>query len=123
MPSEARWSVRDLADLAASIRDHEQKTAISSIGRVAYLEGDPGREGGLDPGTKYVVIDGNSLLAVAREAGFTEIKVMLDDDTGSNPTKYWSRPSSPTFTARNRQLCSAGSVRTRPRSRRLTCDA
>ncbi|MGW7594747.1 ParB/RepB/Spo0J family partition protein, partial [Streptomyces rubiginosohelvolus] len=36
-------------------------------------------------GTKYVVIDGNSRLAAAREAGLTEIKVMLDDKLGSNP--------------------------------------
>ncbi|WP_331743867.1 ParB/RepB/Spo0J family partition protein (plasmid) [Streptomyces sp. NBC_00873] len=84
-PDNPRSDLGDLTDLGASLRDHGQKTAISIMGRFAYLEGNPGREGDLDPGTKYVVIDGNSRLAAAREAGLTEIKVMLDDDLGSNP--------------------------------------
>lgn len=84
-PDNPRSELGDLTDLSASLRDHGQKTAISIMGRFAYLEGNPGREHDLEPDTKYVVIDGNSRLAAAREAGLTEIKVMLDDSLGSNP--------------------------------------
>lgn len=84
-PDNPRSDLGDLADLGHSLRDHGQKTAISIMGRFAYLEGNPGREDNLEPGTKYVVIDGNSRLAAAREVGLTEIKVMLDDALGSNP--------------------------------------
>lgn len=84
-PDNPRSDLGDLADLGLSLRDHGQKTAISIMGRFAYLEGNPGREDDLEPGTKYVVIDGNSRLAASREVGLTEIKVMLDDDLGSNP--------------------------------------
>lgn len=84
-PDNPRSQLGDLTSLAASLRDHGQKTAISIMGRVAYLEGNPGRENDLEPDTKYVVIDGNSRLAASREAGLAEIKVMLDDDLGSNP--------------------------------------
>ncbi|MFF5337793.1 ParB/RepB/Spo0J family partition protein [Streptomyces sp. NPDC013181] len=84
-PDNPRSDLGDLTDLGNSLRDHGQKTAISIMGRFAYLEGNPDREADLEPGTKYVVIDGNSRLAAAREAGLTEIKVMLDDSLGSNP--------------------------------------
>ncbi|MGW1129710.1 ParB/RepB/Spo0J family partition protein [Streptomyces sp. NPDC002526] len=84
-PDNPRSDLGDLTDLANSLRDHGQKTAISIMGRFAYLEGNPDREDDLEPGTKYVVIDGNSRLAASREAGLTEIKVMLDDKLGSNP--------------------------------------
>ncbi|WP_327249840.1 ParB/RepB/Spo0J family partition protein [Streptomyces sp. NBC_01320] len=84
-PDNPRSELGDLTDLSASLRDHGQKTAISIMGRFAYLEGNPGREDDLEQDTKYVVIDGNSRLAASREAGLTEIKVMLDDDLGSNP--------------------------------------
>ncbi|MER8267997.1 ParB/RepB/Spo0J family partition protein [Streptomyces griseus] len=84
-PDNPRSELGDLSALAASLRDHGQKTAISIMGRFAYLEGNPGRKDDLEEGSKYVVIDGNSRLAAAREAGLTEIKVMLDDELGSNP--------------------------------------
>ncbi|MFF8556591.1 ParB/RepB/Spo0J family partition protein [Streptomyces sp. NPDC015501] len=84
-PDNPREELGDLTDLGASLRDHGQKTAISIMSRFAYLEGNPDRKNDLEEGTKYVVIDGNTRLAAAREAGLTEIKVMLDDDLGSNP--------------------------------------
>ncbi|WP_258044636.1 ParB/RepB/Spo0J family partition protein [Streptomyces sp. SM11] len=84
-PDNPRSELGDLSALAASLRDHGQKTAISIMGRFAYLEGNPDRKDDLEEGTTYVVIDGNSRLSAAREAGLTEIKVMLDDDLGSNP--------------------------------------
>ncbi|MFH8483652.1 ParB/RepB/Spo0J family partition protein [Streptomyces sp. NPDC018055] len=84
-PDNPRSELGDLTDLGASLRDHGQKTAISIMGRFAWLEGNPGREVDLEPDTKFVVIDGNSRLAAAREAGLTTIKVMVADDLGSNP--------------------------------------
>ncbi|GAB2949438.1 ParB/RepB/Spo0J family partition protein [Streptomyces sp. NPDC059173] len=84
-PANPREELGDLTDLGASLRDHGQKTAISIMSRFAYLEGNPDRKNDLEEGTKYVVIDGNTRLAAAREAGLTEIKVMLDDELGSNP--------------------------------------
>ncbi|WP_228925413.1 ParB/RepB/Spo0J family partition protein [Streptomyces sp. DH7] len=84
-PDNPREQLGDLTDLGASLRDHKQKTAISIMSRFAYLEGNPDRKNDLEEGTKYVVIDGNSRLAAAREAGLPDIKVMLDDELGSNP--------------------------------------
>ncbi|MFD5898657.1 ParB/RepB/Spo0J family partition protein [Streptomyces sp. NPDC060366] len=83
-PANPRSSLGDLADLAGSMRDHGQKTAISIMSRFSYLEAHPGKEGDLEKGTKYVAIDGNSRLAAAREAGIEEVKVMLDDDLGAD---------------------------------------
>ncbi|WP_432106217.1 ParB/RepB/Spo0J family partition protein [Streptomyces sp. bgisy091] len=84
-PDNPRTQPGELTELGASLRDHGQKTAISIMSRFAYLEGNPGREEDLEPNTKYVAIDGNSRLAASREAGLTEIKVMLDDELGADP--------------------------------------
>ncbi|MFE4177173.1 ParB/RepB/Spo0J family partition protein [Streptomyces sp. NPDC056909] len=84
-PDNPRSSLGDLTDLVGSMRDHGQKTAISIMGRFAYLEANPGNEDKLEPESRYVAIDGNSRLAAAREAGLTTVKVMLDDELGSNP--------------------------------------
>ncbi|WP_331745622.1 ParB/RepB/Spo0J family partition protein [Streptomyces virginiae] len=84
-PRNPRSSLGDLTDLAKSLRDHGQKTAISIMSRLAYLEANPELAEDLEKGTKYVAIDGNSRLAAAREASFDEVKVMLDEDLGSNP--------------------------------------
>ncbi|MFB7867412.1 ParB/RepB/Spo0J family partition protein [Streptomyces sp. NPDC056069] len=83
-PDNPRSELGDLTDLGNSLRDHGQKTAISIMSRFAYVEANPTREAELEDGTKYVVIDGNSRLAAAREAGLTEIRVMLDDDLGAD---------------------------------------
>ncbi|NUK09942.1 ParB/RepB/Spo0J family partition protein [Streptomyces lunaelactis] len=84
-PANPRSKLGDLTDLTGSMRDHGQKTAISIMSRFTYIEANPDREEELEAGTKYVVIDGNSRLAAAREGGLTKIKVMLDEDLGSNP--------------------------------------
>ncbi|MGW2207377.1 ParB/RepB/Spo0J family partition protein [Streptomyces sp. NPDC001774] len=83
-PDNPRTELGDLTDLGNSLRDHGQKTAISVMSRFAYLEGNPGREQNLESGARYVVIDGNSRLAAAREAGLETIKVMVDDNLGGN---------------------------------------
>ncbi|MGW2563364.1 ParB/RepB/Spo0J family partition protein [Streptomyces sp. NPDC001514] len=84
-PANPRSEMGDLTDLAGSLRDHGQKQAISIMSRFSYLEANPDREDELEEGTRYVAIDGSTRLAAAREAGLAEIKVMLDDDLGSNP--------------------------------------
>lgn len=83
-PGNPRSELGDLSQLAGSLRDHGQKQAISIMSRFSYLEANPERESELEPGTKYVAIDGNSRLAAAREAGLAEIKVTLNEDLGSN---------------------------------------
>ncbi|MFJ6054707.1 ParB/RepB/Spo0J family partition protein [Streptomyces sp. NPDC092307] len=84
-PANPRSSLGDLSELAASLRDHGQKTAITIMSRFSYLEANPHREEELEQDTRYVVIDGNSRLAAAREAGLGEIKVMIDEELGSTP--------------------------------------
>ncbi|MFD4144399.1 ParB/RepB/Spo0J family partition protein [Streptomyces sp. NPDC058572] len=84
-PANPRSEMGDLTDLAGSLRDHGQKQAISIMSRFSYLEANPERENELEEGARYVAIDGSTRLAAAREAGLAEIKVMLDDDLGSNP--------------------------------------
>ncbi|MFF8840552.1 ParB/RepB/Spo0J family partition protein [Streptomyces sp. NPDC015130] len=83
-PDNPRSELGDLTELAGSLRDHGQKTAISIMGRAAYLAASPDNEGALEPDTRYVVIEGNSRLAAAREAGLKTIKVMVDDEMGSD---------------------------------------
>ncbi|MFJ9551787.1 ParB/RepB/Spo0J family partition protein [Streptomyces erythrochromogenes] len=82
-PANPRTTLGDLSDLAASLRDHGQKQAITIMSRFSYVEANPDRAQELDEGTEYVVIDGNSRLAASREAGLANIKVMLDEDLGS----------------------------------------
>lgn len=83
-PANPRSSLGDLSELAGSLRDHGQKQAVTIMSRFAFLEANPERAGDLEEGAKYVVIDGNSRLAAAREAGLTDIKVTLDEDLGAN---------------------------------------
>ncbi|MFE3074329.1 ParB/RepB/Spo0J family partition protein [Streptomyces sp. NPDC059247] len=84
-PDNPRSELGDLSELAGSLRDHGQKTAISLVTRFAYLEANPGREADLEAGTSYVAIDGNSRLAAAREVGLKTLKVMVDDGLGADP--------------------------------------
>ncbi|MFB7359633.1 ParB/RepB/Spo0J family partition protein [Streptomyces gardneri] len=84
-PENPRSKLGNLTELSGSLRDHGQKTAISVMTRFAYLKANPGREPDLEPDTQYVAIDGNSRLAAAREAGLAAVKVMVDDNLGSDP--------------------------------------
>jgi len=54
------------------------------MNRDAYVKANPDRAGDLEPDTMYVVIDGSSRLAAAREAGLATVKVMVSDDQGTN---------------------------------------
>ncbi|WP_432021314.1 ParB/RepB/Spo0J family partition protein [Streptomyces sp. 1222.5] len=82
-PDNPRSSLGDLTDLVGSLRTHGQKQAITVMNRDAYVEANPDHEAGIEPEATYVVIDGSSRLAAAREAGLTSIKVMVSDDQGS----------------------------------------
>ncbi|MCK1823389.1 ParB/RepB/Spo0J family partition protein [Streptomyces sp. XM83C] len=82
-PDNPRSSLGDLSDLAGSLKTHGQKQAITVMNRDAYIKANPSREADLEPDTTYVVIDGSSRLAAAREADLTTVKVMVSDDQGS----------------------------------------
>ncbi|MGW2425888.1 ParB/RepB/Spo0J family partition protein [Streptomyces sp. NPDC001709] len=83
-PDNPRSSLGDLSDLAGSLKTHGQKQAITVMNRDAYVRANPEREADLDPDTTYVVIDGSSRLAAAREAQLPTIKVLVSDDQGVN---------------------------------------
>ncbi|MEU9979551.1 ParB/RepB/Spo0J family partition protein [Streptomyces sp. NPDC051014] len=83
-PDNPRSSLGDLTDLAGSLRDHGQKQAITVMNRDAYVKANPEREADLEPDTAYVVIDGSSRLAAAREAGLARVAVMVSDDQGDS---------------------------------------
>ncbi|MFE9454481.1 ParB/RepB/Spo0J family partition protein [Streptomyces sp. NPDC006739] len=82
-PDNPRSTLGDLTDLAGSLRTHGQKQAITVMNRDTYIKANPDREPDLEPDTYYVVIDGSSRLAAAREAGLPTVKVMVSDDQGS----------------------------------------
>ncbi|MER5699133.1 ParB/RepB/Spo0J family partition protein [Streptomyces mirabilis] len=83
-PDNPRSSLGDLTDLAGSLKTHGQKQAITVMNRDAYLKANPEREADLEPDTAYVVIDGSSRLAAAREAGLEALAVMVSDEQGNN---------------------------------------
>ncbi|WP_210594157.1 ParB/RepB/Spo0J family partition protein [Streptomyces sp. GESEQ-35] len=83
-PDNPRSSLGDLTDLAGSLKTHGQKQAITVMNRDAYVKANPAHEEGLEADTTYVVIDGSSRLAAARDAGLDNIKVMVSDDLGAN---------------------------------------
>ncbi|MFC5204188.1 ParB/RepB/Spo0J family partition protein [Streptomyces kaempferi] len=83
-PDNPRSNLGDLTDLAGSLKSHGQKQAITVMNRDAYLKASPEREADLEPDTAYVVIDGSSRLAAAREAGLETVAVMVSDDQGNN---------------------------------------
>ncbi|MCF3136743.1 ParB/RepB/Spo0J family partition protein, partial [Streptomyces olivochromogenes] len=82
-PDNPRSTLGDLADLAGSLATHGQKQAITVMNRDSYVKANPDHEAELEPDTHYVVIDGSSRLAAAREAGLATVKIMVSDDQGS----------------------------------------
>ncbi|MFJ3826028.1 ParB/RepB/Spo0J family partition protein [Streptomyces nodosus] len=81
-PDNPRSSLGDLTQLAASLKEHGQKQAITVMNRDAYLRANPRWEAEIDKDATHVVIDGSSRLAAAREAGLLTVKVLVDDDQG-----------------------------------------
>ncbi|MHB9864500.1 ParB/RepB/Spo0J family partition protein [Streptomyces sp. YIM S03343] len=82
-PDNPRSSLGDLTELAGSLSTHGQKQAITVMNRDTYVKANPDHESELEPDTHYVVVDGSSRLAAAREAGLATVKVMVSDDQGS----------------------------------------
>jgi ParB family transcriptional regulator, chromosome partitioning protein len=82
-PDNPRSSLGDLTELAGSLSTHGQKQAITVMNRDTYVKANPDHESELEPETHYVVIDGSSRLAAAREVGMATVKVMVSDDQGS----------------------------------------
>ncbi|MER6529056.1 ParB/RepB/Spo0J family partition protein [Streptomyces sp. NPDC001508] len=82
-PDNPRSALGDLTDLAGSLKTHGQKQAITIMNRDAYVKANPDREADIEPDAAYVVIDGSSRLAAAREAGLAAVKVMVSDEQGA----------------------------------------
>ncbi|WP_329468744.1 ParB/RepB/Spo0J family partition protein [Streptomyces sp. NBC_01431] len=83
-PDNPRTEAGDLTELGTSLLNHGQKVAITVMNRDAYVKANPSREGELEEGAAYVVIDGSTRLHAAREVGLKKLKVMVDDDLGSD---------------------------------------
>jgi ParB family chromosome partitioning protein len=76
-PREELTKIREMADTFESVG---QITAITIGTRGAYLQERPDRADDLEPGTDYVVIDGNRRLSAARLLGWeTMPKIVIDD--------------------------------------------
>lgn len=83
-PDNPRTVLGDLTDLAGSLKDHGQKTAITVMNRDAYILANPATADSLEADTTHVVVDGSRRLAAAREAGLDTVKVMVDDGQGGD---------------------------------------
>jgi ParB family chromosome partitioning protein len=82
-PDNPREEIGDVSDLVDSFSEVGQIVAITIATVDAYLANRPDRQGDLDEGANYVVIDGNRRLKAARQAGLPTIKVMLGDEFAS----------------------------------------
>ncbi|MEV6682285.1 ParB/RepB/Spo0J family partition protein [Streptomyces erythrochromogenes] len=78
-PENPRETLGELEGLAESLREVGQVTAITVATVEAYLKGRPHRQGELETGARFVVVDGHRRLAAAREAGFSSLKVTVND--------------------------------------------
>ncbi|MFB7657905.1 MULTISPECIES: ParB/RepB/Spo0J family partition protein [unclassified Streptomyces] len=79
-PDNPREGLGDVRDLVESFTEVGQIVAITIATVDAYLANRPGRQDELDPGAKFVVIDGNRRLKAAREAGLPSVKVIPGDE-------------------------------------------
>ncbi|MGA4902950.1 ParB/RepB/Spo0J family partition protein [Streptomyces griseoincarnatus] len=82
-PDNPRDDLGDVSDLAESFNEVGQIVALTIATVDAYLANRPDRQGDLEEGAKFVVIDGNRRLKAALEAGLTSVKVMLADEFAS----------------------------------------
>ncbi|MGW7007225.1 ParB/RepB/Spo0J family partition protein [Streptomyces sp. NPDC054933] len=78
-PDNPRDHLRDLEGITQTIEELGVINAITVAHVDAYLNERPDRADDLDPGAKYVVVDGHRRLEGARRAGKTTIKVLVDD--------------------------------------------
>ncbi|MFC4516411.1 MULTISPECIES: ParB/RepB/Spo0J family partition protein [Streptomyces] len=79
-PDNPRERVGDVSDLASTIREVGLVQAITVATVEAYLKSHPERAGDLDPGARYVVVDGHRRLAAIREVGLEQVKYVINDD-------------------------------------------
>ncbi|MFJ2279179.1 ParB/RepB/Spo0J family partition protein [Streptomyces sp. NPDC087866] len=78
-PDNPRDHMRDLDDLAQSVREVGVVNAITVATVDAYLRERPTQADRLDPGTTHIVVDGHRRLEASRRAGKTTIKATVDD--------------------------------------------
>ncbi|MET8751303.1 ParB/RepB/Spo0J family partition protein [Streptomyces sp. NPDC004667] len=79
-PENPRETLGEIDGLASSLAEIGLVQALTIASVEAYLEHRPEAEHRLDEGARYVVVDGHRRLAAARLAGFTTIKVMVNND-------------------------------------------
>lgn len=78
-PDNPRDHMRDLEHITDTVHELGVINAITVATVDAYLAERPGRQADLDPGAKYLVVDGHRRLEAARRAGLQTIKVQVDD--------------------------------------------
>ncbi|MEU0276581.1 ParB/RepB/Spo0J family partition protein [Streptomyces sp. NPDC006307] len=78
-PDNPREELLNLEGLADSIREIGLINAITVASIDAYVKERPDRADSLDPGARYIVIDGHRRLEAARRAGASTIKVSVDN--------------------------------------------
>ncbi|GGP89443.1 ParB/RepB/Spo0J family partition protein [Streptomyces melanogenes] len=78
-PDNPREGLRDLDGLADSIRAIGLVNAITVATAEAYLRERPERADDLEPGTRYIVVDGHRRLAAAKLAGAETVRVSVDN--------------------------------------------
>lgn len=78
-PDNPREELPDIESLMETFESVGQILAITIATVDAYLDGHPGREGELEEGAQYVVVDGHRRLEAARRIGWPDIKFTVDD--------------------------------------------
>ncbi|MFF3552313.1 ParB/RepB/Spo0J family partition protein [Streptomyces tsukubensis] len=78
-PDNPREALRDLEPLTTSIREIGLVNAITVASVEAYVRERPSRAAELDPGARYIVVDGHRRLEAARKAGLASVRVSVDD--------------------------------------------
>lgn len=78
-PDNPRETLGDVSGMADSLGGIGQIQSITVASVDAYLRDRPERASELEPGAKFVVVDGHRRLAGARVAGLATIKVTVDD--------------------------------------------
>ena len=78
-PDNPRDHLRNLDETVQSVREVGVLLPIVVATTDAYLSPRPGRAGDLEPGAKYVVVDGHRRLEAARRVGLATIPVRVDN--------------------------------------------
>ncbi|MFF7705639.1 ParB/RepB/Spo0J family partition protein [Streptomyces lydicus] len=86
-PDNPREEIGDVSALAVTLQEIGLVQAITVATVDAYLASHPTRADELEPGARYVVIDGHRRHAAAKEAGLESIKYVINDAFVSSDEK------------------------------------